>query len=385
MAELITNMDQIKGHNRIIEFLQFRIQTGTLPQFIIFSSEEGIGKTSLVNMLAKQLTCTTATEEQEFIDFVVKRRANTEYVHLFNGSKEGGKDAMREVAALMKNNFNPEKNRVIIIDECHALTEYAQDLLLEDLENLAPNTYVFMATTDTMNMRKALKSRALPIILQRLTRAELVKLLKHTAEKHNIKIQGGDVTLALIAEWAEFKPRTAINLLVGYGKDAVLDTASVLDYMGYDDVKAVLPLVTALSGSLTLGIQLASTMEIKPNMINLLIQVLKVKTNSNANLLSIQDTQYIQQVTSGVQVKSIINLIANLSSHDSIKREQLIHAFITSHVEHENLAKPPKDAEALEYRARLENSTPVAEVIPQLQEKAPTLDDLLSNAKAVKN
>ena len=52
---------------------------------------------------------------------------------------------------------------MIICDECHGLSDAAQDVFLADTEFLDDKVYMIMLTTELDKLKASLRSRALPI------------------------------------------------------------------------------------------------------------------------------------------------------------------------------------------------------------------------------
>ena len=50
-----TSFDEIKGHSMKVAYLREQIANDSLPHFILFEGEEGLGKTSLAELAAIDL------------------------------------------------------------------------------------------------------------------------------------------------------------------------------------------------------------------------------------------------------------------------------------------------------------------------------------------
>ena len=201
--------NDIVGHDWLIQFIKEHIEKGTLHHFLILEGAEGLGKTSLADLIALNLVygLQDSDAKKKAYDEIAVKNGSNDYIKKYKMSVEGGKEAAKEVIAEMHATFTLDKPKVIICDECHGLSDAAQDVFLADTEFLDDKVYMIMLTTELDKLKASLRSRALPIHFNTLKLSDMVTVLKNEVDAKHLQIQGGDATLSLIAEWAECKPR----------------------------------------------------------------------------------------------------------------------------------------------------------------------------------
>ncbi len=197
----IDSFDKLMGHDWLATYFQNQIRENTLKHFIIIEGQEGLGKTSLADLIALSLVygLDDSPEKQHAYNTVVCNKVSNEYIKKFELSVDGGKDAAKEVLAEMHNTFALKRNKVIICDECHNLSDAAQDVFLSDTEYTSNNIYLIMLTTNVERLKPSLRSRALPIHMNPLKQSDMVKLLKIATNERRLNIQNQDVALAMLA------------------------------------------------------------------------------------------------------------------------------------------------------------------------------------------
>ena len=284
MPNKVLNFDSIIGNVNTVSFLKSHLNRGTTPNCIIFEGEEGLGKTSLAKLLAMGINCSGDVKPcyncpscRSIMKNVIIDGKDTDSVKVFNMSVDSGKDAAKLVKSNLNTTMSDTGKRVIICDEAHAMSDAAQDVFLVDMEYLPKDVYLFFCTTDSQNLKKTLKSRSFTIPLHRPTANELIGLLARVATTRNLEIQGGKATLSLIANWAECKPRKAINLLEGFGENTKVSSAAIKEFTSYVDVEDILPILNALGGSLTTGLAYAQEMTLNPSLIDIMSDILTLK------------------------------------------------------------------------------------------------------------
>lgn len=132
MPKKPTSFEDIVGHKNLVEFLKGHLKNGTLPQFLIFEGDEGLGKSSLAKILALELMGRDPMVSQR----VIQENKSTESVLLYNMSVNGGKDTAKEVEANLGLGLSGLERKVIILDEAHAMSDAAQDVFLVSTEYL---------------------------------------------------------------------------------------------------------------------------------------------------------------------------------------------------------------------------------------------------------
>lgn len=373
----------IKGHPNVSEFFQTHIKNGTLPQQIILHGEEGLGKTSFADVIAVSLVygLENSPEKDKAIKDVIDNNHSNEYIKKYKMSVEGGKEAAKEVLAEFNMSMMAGKKKVLILDECHGMSDAAQDVFLSDTEYLPKGLYMILLTTETQKLRQTLLSRFFPIQLKRLKQSDMIGLLQQEVVEKNLKIQGGDATLSLIAMWAENKPRLAMKLLDGFAQGASVSSATIKEFIGYLEVDDVIPIASSLGGSITFGLTYISELQPSDSIVDIFIEMLKVKSGQASYKLQMTEANKIREALVDVPLESLTTMVYELTAHQRVTRQSLIHAFMKAHVN----AKRVEDSKPEEIlKEELSQKAAVAPPpITQRQATAPSFDDLLRRSKVV--
>ena len=373
MAKKLHQFSELVGHENLITFLKDHLEKGTLPQFILFEGDEGLGKSTLAKLLAYYLT----GERPEVAQRVIDENRATEDVLLYNMSINGGKDTAKDVETNLSLGLSNYPTKVIICDEAHGMSDAAQDVFLVSTEFLPKGVYLFMCTTDSQNLKPTLKSRAFTLHLNHLTNKEMTTLLARTAEERGLKIQAQAATLQMIAAWADGKPRVALNLLEGFAQGSAVSQDVVKELIDYLSVDDILPILTSFNSSMTQGLSYISEMKLNTSFVPLLVEILKIQTGAASFKVSYTDTHRVREALREVPADAILKftyLVAGMQRHT---RSGLISAYLQSHPGLTNILHPADTAEVIRSEMDAKFAAPAPEVEKVTMPAAPTLDDLL--------
>lgn len=381
--ERIHSLDDVVGHKWVISYFKEGLRRGTLPHFIILEGPEGVGKTTIADLVAIELAYGSTSSEQraEALSIVIDKKHSTDYIKKFECSVEGGKSAALEILEEMHSFANPERNKVILCDECHRFTPGAQDVILSNTEYLKDNVYVFMMTTDISVLQPALKSRAFIIRMPALTQGEMLTVLKKEAESRNLRIQAEGPTLAMIAEWAECKPRTGLRILEGFGNNSSVSAEMIRGLVGILDVSDVLPLLSTLSGSLTAGLTYISEMPLHSSIVPIVSEIVLLKSGGVSYKFSIDDMKRIKMALKDVNTEQLICFLEGITRQPSITRPLLINAYIRSHASRD-LILQENSHENLELELQ-QKSIVLNDITFNKNVQAPTLNELLLHGAVI--
>lgn len=381
------DFDDIIGHSTVKRYFVDRLRKGTLPQFIILEGPEGLGKTSLAEVLAITVNFgfDDSPEKQKAIREVIDSRHSIDCIKKYNMAKDSGKDTAKEVLAELTPTMSTTGRKVVICDECHAISEAAQDVFLVDTEYIPKNVYLIMCTTDKSKLKSTLLSRAVSVPLNHLTTKEMVSVLQNEVESRNLTIQGGDSTLRMIAEWADNKPRKALNILNAFGENEKVSTDIVREFIGYMDMSEVLPLLTSLSGSMTYGLSYITEMKLSDSIVDLLVEALKIKTGHPSYKMSIEDYHQTKDVLDSVPEECIMKFLHKVASLPKLTRAGLISAFTFSHVAYDRMfAKESQNTILIEEQTQKISNMALAPDLTQTgKSKAPSIEDLLGESSII--
>lgn len=377
------SFNDIVGHDWLVNYFKDHLQNGTLPHFIILEGPEGLGKTSMADIIALTLVygSSESAEYQKEYETVVKKKMSNDYIKKFELSVDGGKDVAREVRSEMQATFTLNRAKVIICDECHNLSDAAQDVFLSDTEYIDSKVYMIMLTTEPERLKSTLRSRAVTLTLHTLKQPDMVKVLKAEVVKRNLKVQNEDITLGLIAEWSECKPRTGLNILNAFAPGSSVSYKGIQELIGYLDIKDIMPLLSSLSGSMTFGLSYIAEMKVDNSLIGLVVEALRIKQGEGSYKIKMQDVPYVRESLLNVTADQLIKFLHGITRNQKVTRVDVIHAYISAHANKADLYKP-STMEMLDVE-KSQKAQVVVNTKVTAQNKAPVLDDLLLNSQLV--
>lgn len=377
--------DDIIGHEVFKKYFIERIKRGTLPQFIVLEGPEGLGKTSIAEVIAITVNYgfDDSPQKTKAIQEVIDNRHSTDCIKKFNMAKDSGKDTAKEVLAELSPSMSTTGRKVVICDESHAIVESAQDVFLVETEYIPKNTYLIMCTTDKSKLKATLLSRAVCIPLSALTTSQMVQVLKKEAASRNLTIQGGDTMLRIIAEWADNKPRAALNILNAFGENDVVSTEIVREFIGSMDISEILPLVTSLAGSLTYGLTFISEMKFSDGLIDSLVEVLRIKMGQPSYKVSLEQYQDAKRKLENVPEEAIMKLLHSVAGAPKLNRATMVSAYISAHMSYERIFNSGREVLVEEQTQKLASRSLAPDVKSHEHIKAPTLDDMLANSNPI--
>lgn len=379
------SFDEVIGHDIFKRYFIERITKGNLPQFIILEGPEGLGKTSLAEVIAITVNYgfDRSPQKDKAIKEVIDNRHSIDCIKKYNMAKDSGKDTAKEVLAELSPAMSTTGRKVVICDECHAISEAAQDVFLVETEFIPKNTYLIMCTTDKSKLKATLLSRAACIPLNILTTAQMVEVLRKEVQSRNLRLQGGDTMLRIIAEWANNKPRAALNILNAFGENDVVSTDMVREFIGYMDIDEILPLVVSLSGSMTYGLTLISEMRFSDTMVDTLVELLRIKMGQPSYKVSIEKYQSARRQLEAVPEEALMKFLHGVAGMPKLSRAGMISAYINAHTSYERLLKTDKNVLLEEQTQKLNNRQLAPDIRTQEQAKAPTIEDMLANSSII--
>ncbi|MFB0565344.1 MAG: DNA polymerase III subunit gamma/tau [Candidatus Aminicenantaceae bacterium] len=206
--------EEMVGQKALVQTLKNAIKNNRVAQAYIFSGMRGVGKTTAARILAKSLNCQqgpipTPCNKCEFCRAVDEDRSID--VLEIDGASNRGIDEVRSLREGVKYKPIQSRNKVIIIDEVHMLTDPAFNALLKTLEEPPSHTVFIFATTEYHKIPATIKSRCQHFEFKKISQKDIVNHLLEIAQKEKITISS--YGLSLIAEAADGSLRDAQSLL----------------------------------------------------------------------------------------------------------------------------------------------------------------------------
>jgi len=202
------------GQSHVTETLQNAIKNNRVAHAYIFSGARGVGKTTAARILAKALNCVNGPTPEPcgVCDSCKEIAAGTSLdVIEIDAASNRGIDQIRELREMVRYAPAAARHKVVILDEAHMLTGEASNALLKTLEEPPDRVIFVMATTQPEDLEDTIRSRSQHFHFRALTFLEITNRLKYIAEKEDLKIDDG--ALSVIARMAEGSMRDALSLL----------------------------------------------------------------------------------------------------------------------------------------------------------------------------
>jgi DNA polymerase III subunit gamma/tau len=202
------------GQTHVTETLANAIRNNRVAHAYIFSGARGVGKTTAARILAKALNCVKGPTPEPcgVCDSCKEIAAGTSLdVIEIDAASNRGIDQIRELREMVRYAPAASRHKVVILDEAHMLTGEASNALLKTLEEPPDRVIFVLATTEPENLEDTIRSRSQHFHFRALTFLEITDRLKYIAEKEDLKIDVG--ALSVIARMAEGSMRDALSLL----------------------------------------------------------------------------------------------------------------------------------------------------------------------------
>jgi len=212
-----------------------------LPRMFLFYGSHGSGKTTSARLLARYLNCDkgplVACGKCDHCK-AVDRDASDGLLEI-DAASNRGIDDVRDLKA--KLNFKCRwPKRIVVLDECHALTKDGAAALLKVFEEerggRKTSDVFVLCTTEAHQVLDTIKSRAIPIQINTLNEEDLMAHISKIAAKEKIKITKEAVRM--IVTLSRGHCRDALQLLETcwlYSGGKTVKTKAILDSSGYYD------------------------------------------------------------------------------------------------------------------------------------------------------
>ncbi|MCA9370269.1 DNA polymerase III subunit gamma/tau [Candidatus Woesebacteria bacterium] len=227
---------------RVRAELEQILQSGSMPQVLLFAGPKGTGKTSAARILGAvvntpnnkasvnasffgQGTHTPFLDETESDLAHAIFTGNSFVVRELDAASNRGIDEIRQLKETAHLPPSHGMVSVFILDEAHMLTTEAFNALLKLLEEPPSYTLFVLATTEPHKIPGTITSRARTIQFQKATTAEITAALKRVLHAESISFE--DEAISTIARSADGSFRDAITLAQSLVQGNTLTTQMV--------------------------------------------------------------------------------------------------------------------------------------------------------------
>jgi DNA polymerase-3 subunit gamma/tau len=205
------SLKEVIGQDHVIKSLKSLISSKEVPHSYIFTGPSGTGKTTLARILAKEF--------------------NVDPVNLIesDAASFNGIDDMREITEnLQYRAFGSRPNKLVILDECHALSKQAWQSLLKTVEEPPNHAFICFCTTDFSKIPDTIKTRCQTYTLYPVDDDAIFSMLERIKNEEGFTCDEKILDMVVMAAYGS--PRMALNLLsMVRGCDNLEDAAKILD------------------------------------------------------------------------------------------------------------------------------------------------------------
>jgi len=157
--KILGNKDSVVAIRKLLE------DSDSRPHAFLLTGPTGCGKTTTARIIAKELECDGLDyREVDSADF-------------------RGIDTIRDIRKRAQLKALQGPTRVWVLDECHKLTNDAQNALLKLLEDTPPHVYMILCTTEPQKLLSTLKGRCAQFQFSPLSEEQMFKLLRRIVKK----------------------------------------------------------------------------------------------------------------------------------------------------------------------------------------------------------
>ena len=186
-------IEDMVGNEEICQAVTEMMNDPDRPHSFLFTGPTGCGKTTFGRILRTGLDCSDDDfREVDSADF-------------------RGIDTVREMRR--QSQYRPKNGPCVIwlIDECHKMTNDAQNALLKILEDTPKHIYFILATTDPQKLLPTIRGRCSTFVVKPLNDNQMMALLRRTVKAENASLQ--KAVYAQIIEDCQGLPRNALQTL----------------------------------------------------------------------------------------------------------------------------------------------------------------------------
>ncbi len=146
------SIEELVGNSGIKNTIKNYLTKGTFPHATLFTGDPGCGKTTLARIVALSLNCEDSNDLAKPCLACESCKAilnsSSFDVTEINVGSSNGKAAIDTIVSDLASSPFKSKHKIIIFDECHALTAGAKAVLLKHMEDCYAHVYLMFCTNE---------------------------------------------------------------------------------------------------------------------------------------------------------------------------------------------------------------------------------------------
>ena len=219
--------DEVIGQDIIVKILKRQLEINDFSHAYLFCGPSGDGKTTLARIFAKELNHGYGSPIE------------------MDAASNNGVDNVRAIIEDSRQRAIDAEYKVIIIDECHAITNQGWQAFLKCIEEPSMYTVFIFCTTDPQKIPATIQNRVMRFNLSRIASNKIKNRLMYISKNENYT--NYEESCDYIAKLSCGGMRDAISMLekcAGYSKDLCI--TNVIQSLGNFSFETFIDLTNAL-------------------------------------------------------------------------------------------------------------------------------------------
>ena len=338
-------LSQIIGQQHIVRTLDNAIALSKIAPAYLFTGPKGTGKTSTARILAKSLNCQSTEEPTtkpcgECNSCQTISHSSSLDVTELDAASHSGVDNIREIVSNLQLKPIESRRKVLIIDECHALSQQSWQALLKTVEQPPAHVVFIFCTTEIHKVPETITSRCQKFDFRRVPISLVVDHLEKVAHQESINII--PTALTAIAKVCQGHLRDSLKLLdqltlPGFGE---ITPNWVWELSGtIPEYNLVTFCENITKGEITGNLGILQDwikyglhpISIHTSLVSFLKDLLICKTNPNSrNLTQLEENTWkeLTTISKSWSINHIHNAIALLMARQNLMRDEGAHLWL---------------------------------------------------------
>lgn len=231
-------MDELCGQEPIVTSIKNFFERKQIPNVFLFTGQYGSGKTTVARIITAMLNCEKGVTDNPCGECIFcKKIQNGASIDIqeIDAATNRGIDRIRALKEFARYGASEMRHKVVILDECHQLTEEANNSLLKLLEEPPADMYIFLCTTEPRQVLPTIHSRCQRYDFKKLLPAQIYSHIKKICDEEGLQYE--DESLRVVSKISDGSMRDAlrnIESLRNYCSDK-LDVKSCYKLFGVPD------------------------------------------------------------------------------------------------------------------------------------------------------
>jgi DNA polymerase III subunit gamma/tau len=223
-----TKFSEVRGQATAVSNITSALKSKIIPPAYLFSGLQGSGKTTCARLLAMSLNCQKKDDIEpcgECLECRAILEDNSNYLLELDGARSGKVDDIRELMGTIAYVVPDGNYKVIVIDECHALTKQAWQAALKTIEEPPKNILFIFCTTEIQKVIATIKSRCVHMQFPGVSDKVITNMIQEICSSENVEIE--DEAVQLITKNAFGSLRDAQSILEGFIRSGNITTEQI--------------------------------------------------------------------------------------------------------------------------------------------------------------